>query len=143
MIIHKRKHTGEKPFTCKFPDCGKQFTNYSDYVKHQTKVHSDKVTRSLMRKIFNFVIIYVLNRKPIAVKSQDAQNPTRTRVHYASTSKLPMATLMHPAHQRTWLNKLRNNNSLFLRTSISLCFISLFFGVHVSAVLKCFELILN
>ena len=94
MIIHKRKHTGEKPFTCKFPDCGKQFTNYSYYVKHQTKVHSDKVTRSLMRKIFNFVIIYVLNRKPIAVKSQDAQNPTRTRVHYASTSKLPMATLM-------------------------------------------------
>jgi len=32
-VRHERKHTGEQPFTCSYPHCGKKFTRFAFNVK--------------------------------------------------------------------------------------------------------------
>lgn len=36
-----RIHTGEKPYVCNVPDCGKKFTEYSSLFKHNV-VHTQQ-----------------------------------------------------------------------------------------------------
>ena len=41
MSRHQRTHTGEKPFCCSLPDCGRTFSRRDELLRHLRKQHKD------------------------------------------------------------------------------------------------------
>ncbi|XP_055337816.1 transcriptional activator GLI3-like [Paramacrobiotus metropolitanus] len=42
LKTHERSHTGDRPYRCEFEHCPKAFTNASDRAKHQNRTHSNQ-----------------------------------------------------------------------------------------------------